>query len=204
VRYTGPVVKLMRREGVDLGLKRWRRITRLNQPPGMRPKKIRSKPTEYGIRLREKQKLKRIYQISETQMRRYFEKASRQKKMATGDYLIQLLERRLDNVIYRMGFAATRRMARQMVTHGHVRVNGRKTNIPSFLVDPGEEIEVSQKMLKNPVVQQVIEETKKSGAVPSWLEVDFENGKGRVLALPDPAEANLPVNTQLIVEFYSR
>ncbi len=136
-------------------------------------------------------------------MRRYFEKASRQRKMATGDYLIQLLERRLDNVVYRMGFAPTRRMARQMVTHGHVRVNGVKTNIPSFLVDVGEEITISSKMLNNPDVKKVMEEVKKIG-VPSWLEVDFEQGKGRVIALPTAEEANLPVNTQLIIEFYSR
>ena len=203
MRYTGPVCRLSRREGVDLGLKRWRRCNRLNTPPGMRPKKIRTKPTEYAIRLREKQKLKRIYQISETKMRRYFEKATRQKKMATGDYLIQLLERRLDNVVYRLGFAPTRRMARQMVTHGHVRVNGIKTNIPSYLVDVGEEITISSKMLNNPDVKKVIEEVKKVG-VPSWLEVDFEQGKGRVIALPTPDDANLPVNTQLIIEFYSR
>lgn len=203
MRYTGPVCRLSRREGVDLGLKRWRRCNRLNTPPGMRPKKIRTKPTEYAIRLREKQKLKRIYQISETKMRRYFEKATRQKKMATGDYLIQLLERRLDNVVYRLGFAPTRRMARQMVTHGHVRVNGIKTNIPSYLVDVGEEITISSKMLNNPDVKRVIEEVKKVG-VPSWLEVDFEQGKGRVIALPTPDDANLPVNTQLIIEFYSR
>ncbi len=203
MRYTGPVCRLSRREGVDLGLKRWRRCGRLNTPPGNRPKKLRTKPTEYAIRLREKQKLKRIYQISETKMRRYFEKASRQRKMATGDYLIQLLERRLDNVVYRMGFAPTRRMARQMVTHGHVRVNGVKTNIPSFLVDVGEEITISSKMLNNPDVKKVMEEVKKIG-VPSWLEVDFEQGKGRVIALPTAEEANLPVNTQLIIEFYSR
>ncbi len=203
MRYTGPVCRLSRREGVDLGLKRWRRCGRLNNPPGNRPKKLRTKPTEYAIRLREKQKLKRIYQISETKMRRYFDKATRQRKMATGDYLIQLLERRLDNVVYRMGFAPTRRMARQMVTHGHVRVNGRKTNIPSFLVDVGEEITISSKMLNNPDVKKVIEEVKKIG-VPSWLEVDFEAGKGRVIALPTAEEANLPVNTQLIIEFYSR
>ena len=203
MRYTGPVCRLSRREGVDLGLKRWRRCNRLNTPPGMRPKKIRTKPTEYAIRLREKQKLKGIYQISETKMRRYFEKATRQKKMATGDYLIQLLERRLDNVVYRLGFAPTRRMARQMVTHGHVRVNGIKTNIPSYLVDVGEEITISSKMLNNPDVKKVIEEVKKVG-VPSWLEVDFEQGKGRVIALPTPDDANLPVNTQLIIEFYSR
>ena len=207
MRYTGPVCRLCRREGVKLYLKGQKCLSdkcpleRRNYPPGQHGRR-RAKLSEYGLRLREKQKLKRIYGVQEDQFRRYFEMATRMKGL-TGENLIKILERRLDNVIYRMGFATSRRDARQLVVHGHVLVNGRKVDIPSYLVDPGDVIEIRDKMKDSERVQNAIELAQFRG-VPHWLEVDFENKRGVFKAIPERADVQIPVNEVLIVELYSK
>ena len=173
---------------------------RLNVPPGEHGAGgRRRKLSEYGIQLREKQRAKQMYGILEKQFRRYFEEATRAKG-TTGETLLQLLERRLDNVIYRLGFAITRPMARQLVTHGHVYVNDRKVNIPSFQVKPGDVIRLSETAAKIPAVEEIIQEG--AVAIPGWLE--RSGTTGRVLRLPYPEEMEQRLNMALIVEFYSR
>jgi len=206
-RYLGPVCRLCRREGIKLMLKGERclsskcPITKRRLPPGQMPKR-RTKPSEYGIQLREKQKVKRYYGILERQFKRYFEIASK-KKGITGELLLTMLEQRLDNVVYRMHFAASRRMARQLVRHGHILVNGRKVDIPSYLVKEGDEIEVKEKSKKMLPVLESLKNISHVGTVP-WVEVDPDNVKGKFLYLPKREEIDLPVNEQLIVEFYSK
>ncbi len=206
-RYTGSVCRLCRREGVKLFLKGSKCMTdkcpleKRNYPPGQHGRR-RVKLSEYGIRLREKQKLRRIYGVSESQFRKYFEIASRQKGL-TGENLIKLLERRLDNVVYRMGFATSRRDARQLVAHGHIMVNGRKVDIPSYLVKPGDVIEVKEKSKNLERIKNAVEMAEFRG-VPSWMEVDYENLKGVFKAVPERSEIQIPVNETLIVEFYSK
>ena len=156
----------------------------------------------YGLQLREKQKTKRIYFTQEGQFRNYFEKAARSKGV-TGELLLQQLERRLDNVVYRMGFGSSRRQARQLVRHGHVAVNGRKVNIPSYEVSVGEEIAIREGSLKLAILEQAKEFASHQNA-PTWLEIDRDNYKGRVLSLPKRGDINQPVNEQLIVELYSK
>jgi len=162
----------------------------------------RRKLSEYGLQLREKQKVRRIYGINEKQFRRYFAEAERQKGV-TGEILMRLLERRLDNVIYRLGFAASRPQARQLVLHGHVQVNGKKVNIPSYLVSPGDVIAVTEHMKNSEKVKMILESTGNK-VVPSWLEFDADNLTGRVVSLPNREEIDLPVREQLIVELYSK
>lgn len=209
-RYTGPVCKLCRREGMKLFLKGQRCFTekcgieKRNFVPGEhgRNVRMRSKVLGYGLQLREKQKVKRIYGILERQFRRYFERAAR-KKGITGEMLLQLLERRLDNVVCRLGFAGSRPQARQLVRHGHISVNGRRVNIPSFLVSRNDEVTVVQRSRKNPTILQSLQEVPGRG-VPDWLSLDAENFKGQVLELPKRADVNMPIEEQLIVELYSK
>jgi small subunit ribosomal protein S4 len=207
-RYTGPVCRLCRREGTKLFLKGTKclsercPIEKRNFPPGQHGKDRKAKIVGYGLQLHEKQKAKRIYFTLEGQFRAYYEKANRAQGV-TGDLLIQQLERRLDNVAYRLGFAISRRQARQIVRHGHVTVNGRKVNIPSFQVNAGDEIALRDAAKKFTVVEQAAQFAA-SNPIPAWLEVNFENLSGRVLTLPKRKDVNLPINEQLIVELYSK
>ena len=207
-RYIGPVCRLCRREGMKLFLKGERchtekcAIEKRNFAPGQHGKDKKSKVLGYGLQLREKQKAKRIYFTQEGQFRNYFEKAARTKGV-TGEMLLQQLERRLDNVIYRLGFGVSRRQARQLVRHGHVAVNGRKVNIPSFQVSVGNEIVIRERSRQLQVLELAKEFSSHQNA-PTWLEIDRENYKGRVLALPKREDIQLPVNEQLIVELYSK
>ncbi|MCI0355621.1 MAG: 30S ribosomal protein S4 [Acidobacteria bacterium] len=207
-RYTGAVCRLCRREGIKLFLKGSKcfsekcPIEKRNFAPGQHGKDRRPKVVGYGLQLREKQKTKRIYFTLEKQFRNYFEKAARTQGV-TGEVLLQQLERRLDNVVYRMGFAVSRRQARQLVRHGHVVVNGRKVNIPSFQVNGGDTVEVRERSRKIPTLEMARDFASHQPVV-AWLEVDRENYKGRVTALPKREDIQLPVNEQLIVELYSK
>ncbi len=207
-RYTGPVCRLCRREGMKLFLKGTKcfsekcPVEKRNFAPGQHGKDRKAKVVGYGLQLREKQKAKRIYFTLEKQFRNYFEKAAR-KPGVTGELLLQQLERRLDNVTLRMGFATSRRQARQLVRHGHVAVNGRKVNIPSFAVSVGDEITIRDNSRKLTMLEQARDFTSHQ-PVATWLEVDRENLKGRVTALPKRQDINSPVNEQLIVELYSK
>lgn len=156
----------------------------------------------YGLQLREKQKVKRIYGVLERQFRNYFKKAAR-KRGITGELLMQLLERRLDNVVYRLGFASSRSQARQWVRHGHIRLDGRKVNIPSFLVSKGAEISIRKKSQENVLILSNIEEMAGRN-IPSWLNLDSENFKGQVLELPRHDDISMPIEESLIVELYSK
>lgn len=206
-RYRGAVCRLCRREGLKLYLKGDRcysdkcAVERRNYPPGQHGQK-RPKFSNYGEQLREKQKVKRIYGVLERQFRRYFEQADRQKGI-TGTNLLILLERRLDNMVYRLGFASSRNEARQLVCHGHFLVNQRMVNIPSYLVKPGDVIEVHPKSRNIQRIQESQEAAARRG-VPSWLELDKENFRGKVLALPSREELTMPIREQLIVELYSK
>jgi small subunit ribosomal protein S4 len=178
-------------------------IEKRNFPPGQHGQGTRkAKVVGYGLQLREKQKAKRIYFTLETQFRAYYEKASRATGV-TGELLLQQLERRLDNVAYRLGFATSRRQARQLVRHGHIDVNGRRVNIPSYQVAPGDEIRVREGS-KNLPGLEIARDFHGSQASPAWLEVDREGLRGKVLALPKREDVQLPVNEQLIVELYSK
>ncbi len=207
-RYTGAVCRLCRREGTKLFLKGAKcfsdkcPIEDRNFAPGQHGKDRKAKIVGYGLQLREKQKAKRIYFTQERQFRNYFENAARTKGV-TGYMLLQALERRLDNVVYRLGFATSRRQSRQLVRHGHIQVNGRKVDIPSFQVKAGDEIAVRESSRKLPIIASSIEYSSHQPA-PNWLELDRENMKGRVTAIPKREDVNLPVNEQLIVELYSK
>ena len=200
-RYTGPKDKLSRREGYNLFGSTSRSLERrLNVPPGVHGQKRRRKESEYGIQLREKQKVKRIYGVLERQFRRFFDMAGRQRG-ATGEVLLQLLERRLDNAVYRLGFARTRPMARQLVNHGHVVVNGAKVDIPSYIVKPGDAVQMKTKSTDIVGVQEAVADRGQN--LPGWLSRD-DALVGRVLRLPERAEVEPGISEQLIVEFYSR
>ncbi len=206
-RYRGPVEKLERRLGVDLGLKGERRLSGKSAlqkrpfPPGQHGQR-RAKISEYGMQLREKQKAKFMYGISEKQFRKLFKEANAQAGN-TGENLIKLLERRLDNVVYRMGFATTRRFARQLVSHGHVLVDGKKVNIPSYRVKAGQKIEIKEKSKNNPQVRRAIELTAQTGIVP-WVDVDKDKVFGIFTRIPEREEVKIPVEERMIVEFYSK
>ncbi len=206
-RYIGPVCRLCRREGIKLFLKGERcytdkcAIERRSYPPGQHGQG-RSKSTEYSLQLREKQKLKRIYGVLERQFRRVFALAERRRGI-TGENLLLLLESRLDNMIYRMGFAPSRSEARQLVRHGHFLINQRRVTIPSYFVKPGDEILVRESSRKIVRIQESLELAQRRG-VPEWLEVNKDTFAGRVRALPTRAELTLPINEQLIVELYSK
>jgi len=206
-RHTDPVCKLCRREGLKLFLKGDRCFTlkcaieKRNYPPGEHGQR-RSKPSEYGLQLREKQKMKRIYGIHETQFRNYFEMAERQKGI-TGENLVRLLEQRLDNVVHRLGFGASRAQARMLVGHGHIRVNGRRVTIPAYLVRAGDVVEVAPASRDREAIKIALEGAKKR-RVPSWLELDAADFKGTVRSLPSKEETAIPVQEQLVVALYSK
>jgi small subunit ribosomal protein S4 len=207
-RYIGPVCRLCRREGMKLFLKGERcytekcAIEKRNFAPGQHGKTRKSKLAGYGIQLREKQKVKRIYGVLEDQFRRYFEQAERTRGI-TGETLLQLLERRLDNVAYRLGFATSRAQARQLVRHGHFTINGRKVDIPSFSVKPGDVVSIRQTSRTNPAIVHALEEVKGRG-VPEWLSFDQAAMSAKVGSIPTREQINLPVQEQLIVELYSK
>jgi small subunit ribosomal protein S4 len=177
-------------------------IEKRNFAPGQHGKDRKAKIVGYGLQLREKQKTKRMYFTQESQFRNYFEKAARTKGV-TGEILLQSLERRLDNVVYRLGFGISRRQARQLVRHGHIHVNGKKVNIPSYPVSVGEEIAIRASSLKLAILEPAKEFASHQNA-PNWLEIDRENYKGKVLALPKREDIHAPINEQLIVELYSK
>ena len=206
-RYRESVCRLCRREAMKLFLKGDRCFTnkcaieRRNFPPGQHGKR-RSKILGYGIQLREKQKLKRFYGVLEGQFRLTFEAAERMRGV-TGENLLSLLERRLDNVVHRLGFSGSRAQARQLVRHGHVRVNGKKVNVPSYVVVAGAVVSVKEKSKANPLIAGAVE-TAKGRGVPAWLELNASEFQGKVLALPKREDVALQVNEKLIVELYSK
>ena len=207
-RYIGPVCRLCRREGMKLFLKGERcytekcAIEKRNLPPGQHGKLRKAKLVGYGLQLREKQKVKRIYGVLENQFRRYFEMADRTRGI-TGETLLQLLERRLDNVIYRLGLATSRAQARQLVRHGHFLVNGRKVDVPSFSVKAGDQVSVRGSSAQDATIVHAMEEVKGRG-IPEWLSFDGGQLTGRITSLPTREQINLPVQEQLIVELYSK
>ncbi|MBF8304867.1 MAG: ribosomal protein [Acidobacteria bacterium] len=178
-------------------------IERRNFPPGQHGKDRRPRMLGYGLQLREKQKLRRVYGILEKQFRRYFEKAAAVRKGITGELLLQFLERRLDNVVYRVGLATSRAQGRQLVRHGHFQVNGRKVNIPSYLVKPGDLVEVRPGSRELSVLLANRQATGHQ-TVPSWIDVDRESLRAKVLSNPQRAEISLPIQEQLVVELYSK
>ena len=206
-RYTGPVEKLERRLGVDLFMKGERRLAGksalLKRPyaPGQHGQR-RAKLSEYGSQLREKQKAKFMYGVSEKQFRRLFAEAAR-REGNTGAILVQLLEQRLDNVVYRMGFATTRRFARQLVTHGHILVDGKRVDIPSYSVRAGQKIEVIEKSKNNPQISRALDLTAQTGIV-SWVDVEKEKRYGIFSRVPEREEVVIPVEERFIVELYSK
>ena len=207
-RYIGPVCRLCRREAMKLFLKGERcytekcAIEKRNFPPGQHGKTRKAKLAGYGLQLREKQKVKRIYGVLEDQFRGYFEEAERTRGI-TGVTLLQLLERRLDNVIYRLGLSTSRAQARQFVRHGHFSVNGRKVDVPSYSLKAGDVVTVRTTSAQNAAIQHAIEEVKGRG-IPEWLSFDSGTLSGRVAQLPSREQINLPVQEQLIVELYSK
>ncbi len=208
-RYRGPVCRLCRREGMKLFLKGERchsdkcAIERRNFVPGQHGKDRKAKLVGYGLQLREKQKVRRIYGVLERQFRNAFEKAAHMKGI-TGENLLGSLERRLDSVIYRMGLATSRAQARQVVRHGHIQVNGRKCNIPSAQVKPADEITVREKSKTNATILAARDATAHAPS-PGWMDVDRENFKGRIISTPRRDElVQIPINEQLIVELYSK
>lgn len=206
-RYIDSVCRQCRREGLKLFLKGERcytdkcAIERRNYPPGMHGQG-RQKFSEYALQLREKQKVKRMYGLLEGQFRRYFQMAARSKGV-TGEILLQFLERRLDNMVYRMGFATSRAEARQLVRHGHIAVNGRKVDVPSALLSVGDVVSVRDKSRKIVRIQEALAQAVHRGS-PDWLEVQAEAFSARVKMLPQREELTMPINEQLIVELYSK
>ena len=207
-RYTGESCRVCRREGEKLFLKGSRCYTdkcalaRRAYAPGQHGQK-RKKQSEYGTQLREKQKAKSFYGVLESQFRKYFEEAARSKGV-TGTRLLQILESRLDNVVYRLGLATSRAQARQLVRHGHFQVNGVKVNIPSYLTKVGEVVKVKESSANSEIFKQIIEATENGRPVPTWLESDLSNKTGKIVALPSRDEIDLPVQEHLIVELYSK
>ena len=205
-RYTGPKLKLSRREGTDLFLKSARRALdtkcKADSKPGQHGRISGARTSDYGVQLREKQKVKRMYGVLERQFRRYFAEASR-RKGNTGARLIELLESRLDNVVYRMGFGSTRAEARQLVSHCSIALNGETANIPSMLVKPRDVITVREKAKKQARIAEALSLAEQSG-FPSWVEVNKDKLEGKFKALPDRADVAQDVNESLVVELYSR
>lgn len=207
-RYKESVCRLCRREGLKLFLKGDRcygekcAFERRGYAPGEHGQLRRKQQSDYGVQLREKQKLKRMYGLLEKQFRGYFEKADR-KKGITGTNLLLQLEQRLDNMVYRLGFANSRSEARQLVRHNHFLVNGHKVNIPSYLVNIGDAIEITESSKKNNKIIEAMETVARRG-VPQWLELEAENFRGRVKMLPTREELTMPIQEQLVVELYSK
>jgi small subunit ribosomal protein S4 len=205
-RYTGPVCRLCRREGQKLYLKGDRcytdkcAIARRNYAPGQHGQS-RRKLSNYGLQLREKQKVRRYYGVSEVQMRKYFKMADKMQGI-TGENLLKILEMRLDNVVYRLGFASSRAEARQLVNHGHFRVNGQKVNVPSYLTSVGDVIEVKERSKNSPRLKELMENHQ--GNIPQWLEADTENMQGKIVAEPSREDIEIPIEEHLIVELYSK
>ena len=206
-RYTGPSCRLCRRENTELFLKGDRcytdkcAIKRRNYPPGQHGQG-RSKTSDYGVQLREKQKVKRMYGLLEKQFRGYFERADRMKGV-TGTNLLTLLERRLDNVVYRLGFASSRAESRQLVSHGHFTLNGRKATIPSMQVKTGDRVELREKSQKVAQINESLDSVVRRG-IPQWLELERDAYKGTVKILPVREDITTPIQEQLIVELYSK
>lgn len=196
--YTGPKNRLSRREGMDL-FGKGNKLRRATVPPGQHGPKGAKRPSGYGLQLREKQKTRRFYGIMEKQFRKYFDTA-RKVQGATGEVLLRMLETRLDNTVYRMGFVPTRAMARQFVSHGHVMVNGKIVSIPSYQVRVGEQVTLDSKALAHPAVKARLENSE--AILPQWLTREATTGK--ILSLPSRSDIDTPVNEQLIVEYYSR
>ncbi len=207
-RYRDAVCRLCRREGMKLFLKGHRCMTdkcaieKRNFAPGQHGKSRRPKLVGYGLQLREKQKVRRVYGILEEQFRSYFEKAVTMKGI-TGENLLVMLERRLDNTVFRLGLATSRAEARQLVRHGHILVAGRGVNIPSYQVSPGQEVSVREKSRKMVTVQRALD-LAGSRQIPAWLIMDRENLKGQVISLPKRDDVNFPIQEQMIVELYSK
>ncbi len=207
-KYTGPLCKLCRREMTPLMLKGRRCLTdkcaikHKKYPPGP-PRKRRTKLSDYGVQLREKQKIKRSYMLLETQFKRAFEEATRLKGV-TGENMLVLLERRLDNVIYRLGFSSSRLQARQFVQHGHVTVNGKRVDIPSYQVKVNDIVEIKEDFKTNTMLEDAIKLSKAVGSVPQWLEVDYDKRSGKIIRLPERKDIEPIFNEQVVVELYSK
>jgi small subunit ribosomal protein S4 len=207
-RYRGPTCKLARREGYDLSLKSPARAIdskcKFDNKPGQHGVAAkRSRPSDYAVQLREKQKVKRIYGVLERQIGNYYKKAT-QLKGNTGENLLRILEARLDNVVYRMGFAVTRAQARQLVSHKAILVNGKKANVPSLAIRPGDEVKLTERAQKQLRVQEALKVSESMDLRPAWLEVDAKNVAGVFKAMPDRAELPSDINEALIVELYSK
>jgi small subunit ribosomal protein S4 len=206
-RYIGPTCKLARREGVDLELKSPARglesKCKLNQPPGQHASSRRARLSDYALQLREKQKVRRIYGVLERQFRNYYRLAAQQKG-ATGENLLRLLETRLDNIVYRMGFAVTRAQARQMVSHKGISVNGQPVNVPSMRVQPGDIVAIRERAKNQLRVKEAVTLSQEMDLVPAWLQVDTQKLEGVVKAFPDRADMSAEINESLIVELYSK
>ena len=207
-RYRGPVCRLCRREGLKLFFKGQRCLTEKcafndrKSPPGP-PTKRKPKNSGYALQLREKQKVKRIYGVLEKPFRNYFKKAQRMKGI-TGENLLVLLERRLDNTIYRMGIASSRAQARNFIAHGHIQVSGRKVNIPSFQVDVDHNISVSEKKKESLLIASNIEVARGIGLIGDWLEMDADGKSGKIIRLPSRDNIDIPIKEQVVVELYSK
>ncbi len=207
-RYTGPVCRLCRRERMKLFLKGDRcfkekcAVERRGYPPGQHGTRRSRRVQGYGLQLREKQKVKRYYGLLENQFRTYFKEADRLRGI-TGENLLVLLERRLDNVVYSLGFASSRAQARQFVRHGHVLVDGAKVNVPSYRVRPGQKVAIKEDSRKNDFIRASVE-TARGRGVPEWLELDAESFTGTMMRVPTREDVKLPIQEQLIVELYSR
>jgi small subunit ribosomal protein S4 len=206
-RYTGPTCKLARREGADLGLKSPARALdskcKLEQKPGQHGANKRIRLSDYAVQLREKQKVKRMYGLLERQFRNYYKKASGQKGN-TGENLLSLLETRLDNIVFRMGFAVTRAQARQLVSHKSVQVNGRKVNLPSFQVKPGDVVSLTERAREQLRVKESMTLSQEMDLVPGWVEVDADKFTGSLKNVPERADLPSDINENLIVELYSK
>lgn len=206
-RYTGPTCKLARREGMDLNLKSPARgldsKCKLNQPPGQHGDSRRQRLSDYALQLREKQKVRRMYGVLEKQFRNYYKEAARLKG-ATGENLLQLLEGRLDNVVYRMGFAVTRAQARQLVSHRSIEVNGKILNIPSAQIRAEDKVAVREKSRKQLRIQEALNVSRELDTIPAWVDVDAEKMEGVFKAAPDRDDLPPDINENLIVELYSK
>lgn len=207
-RYRDAVCRLCRRESAKLYLKGERcytekcAIERRSYAPGEHGRRRRTRPFGYGLQLREKQKVKSIYGMLEKQFRLYFQRAE-SKKGITGENLFIMLERRLDNVVFRIGFSSSRMQARQLVSHGHILVDGRKVNIPSYQVNEGQTISVKEKSRKNSFILQALEAAR-SRSIPEWIEADHDNFQGKIVRLPKRDDITIPVEEHMIVELYSK
>jgi len=205
-RYTGPKCKLSRREGTDLFLKSARRPLeskcKLDSKPGQHGRTSGARTSDYGLQLREKQKLKRMYGVLEKQFRKYFAEAER-RRGNTGETLIQLLEQRLDNVVYRMGFGSTRAEARQLVTHRAIELNGRTADVPSMMVKAGDVVTIREKAKKQARIKESIDLASGIG-LPQWVDVDMPNLSGVLKQIPDRADVARDINESMVVELYSR